>query len=382
MSLEQRVRSTLREAGARITPNDPHVEPPRTIEPSQRRVLRPATAFLAGAVGVLILGAAALLIGPYDPNAIDPAESHGVETVEIADLAVPVVDSEPKVEEPRIWLGLAGPRPQFDTSGLGPDLSFTPGEPEAGDLEEGVIDAVYVGDLDNQGMYIYSRAAPSIFDWFSEIIFGNLSGQTIGTTLACCMGGTDMDREGGFPGVSGSRFNDEPPVIVAQWFGLSPDVSVVAYQFDGEFVGWQTPVAGVSAIQPAESPSDYVLVAFDAQGRELDRFGPHTGPVFPDDREAMSFLLSEEGVEIRPEDIPNEALVDVIDINQEDSIFAVPADEFQVYLVLPETGEPHVYATSCDVLETADPPANGTCLERTVNGQRVTGVFNYEPDRN
>lgn len=321
------------------------------------------------------------MIGPYDPNAIDPAESHGVETVEIADLAVPVVDSEPRVEEPRVWLGLPGPRPQFDTSDLGPDLSFTPGEPAAGDLEEGVIDAVYLGDLDSQAMYIYSNAAPSIFDWFSEIIFGNLSGQTIGTTLDCCMGGTDMDRVGGFPRVSGSRFNDEPWVIAAQWFGLSPDVSVVAYQFDGEYVGWQTPVGGVSAIQPSESPGQYVLVAFDAQGRELDRFGPHTGPVFPDDREAMSFLLAEEGVEIRPEDVPTEALLDVMDLNGGDSVFAIPSGEFQVYLVILATGESHVYATSCDVMETADPPVHGTCLERTVDGQRVTGVFTYEPDR-
>lgn len=185
---------------------------PRRAGPPRKRTLRPITAFLAGAVGVLVLGAAGLLIGPYDPNALDPAETHNVATVEIADLAVPVVDSEPTLDDPRVWLRLPGPSPQFDTSEFGPDLSFTPGEPGDDDLEDGVIDAVYVGDLDGQPFYIYSQTAPSIFDWFSELIFGNLSGQTLGTSLDCCTGG-DMDREGGFPGVSGSQRNDSGDIL-------------------------------------------------------------------------------------------------------------------------------------------------------------------------
>ena len=189
-----------------------------------------------------------------------------------------------------------------------------------------------------------------------------------------------MDREGGFPGVSGSQANDEPPVIAAQWLGLSPDVSVVAYQFDGEFVGWQTPVGGVSAIQPDESPGEYVLMAFDAQGRELDRFGPHAGPVFGD-TVSITFILARKGVEIQPEDLPTEALRDVIDATRPDRLFAVPTGEFQVFVVISESGTPHVYATSCDVLESADLLSwDGTCLQRTVNGHRETGEFEYRPE--
>lgn len=381
MSLEERVRSTLEEAGSRITPTEPNVVGPRMAEPPRRRALRPIAAFLLGAFGVLVMGAVALLIGPYDPNALDPAETHDVETVEIADLAVPVVDSEPILDDPQVWLGLPGPNPQFDTSEFGPDLSFTPGQPGADDLEDRIIDAVYVGDLGDQPFYIYSQTAPSIFDWFSEVIFGNLSGQTIGTSLDCCTGG-DMDRDGGFPGVSGSQSNGDPPVIVAQWLGLPPDVSVVAYQFDGEFVGWQTPVGGVAAIQPEESPGEYVLVTFDAHGRELDRFGPHAGPVFGDSA-AISIILASGGVEIPPADVPSDALRDVMDLDEDDTLFAVPTGEFQVFVVIPDTGAPHAYATSCDLLETADLlGSKGTCLERTVNGQRVTGVFDYPPDGN
>lgn len=380
MSLEERVRSTLKEAGTRITPPEPDMAQPRLAEPPTKRTPRPIAAFLAGGIGVLVLGAAALFIGPYDPNAIDPAETHDIETVEIADLAVPVVDSELTLDAPRVWVGLPGPTPQFDTSELGPNLSFAPGEPGADDLDDRIVGAVYLGELDDQPFYIYARSAGSIFDWFSEVISGNLSGRIIGTSLDCCTGG-DMDRDGGFPGVSGSQSNNEPPVIAAQWLGLSPEVSVVAYQFDGEFVGWQTPVGGVSAIQPAEAPGEYVLIAFDAQGRELDRFGPHDGPVFGDTAE-ISFILALNGVEIQPEDIPTEALRDVIDLDQADRLFAVPTGEFLVYVVVPETGTPHVYGTSCDVLESADLHGwNGTCLERTVNGKRETGVYDYEPDR-
>lgn len=386
MSLEDRVRSTLEEAGSRITPTEPNVVRPRIAEPPTNRKLSPVVAFLAGGIGVLLLGAVALLVGPYDPNAIDPSASHDIETVEIADLAVPVADPEPTFDQPRVWLGLPGPSPQFDTSEFGPDLSFTAGEPRSDDLEDRIIDAVYVGDLGEQPIYIHSQGAPSIFDWFSEVIFGNLSGQTIGTTLDCCTGG-DMDREGGFPGVSGTRRNDEPPDVVAQWLGLSPDVSVVAYQFDGEFVGWQTPVGGVSALQPRESPEEYVLIAFDTQGRELYRHGPHAGPVFGDTAQ-ITLILNRGGLEIQRDDIPSEALRDVIDLDDTARLFTVPTGESQVYLVVPEVGGLHAYATACDVLESAEVLRSaafldwsGTCLERTVDDQRQTGVFDYEPDR-
>lgn len=380
MSLEARVRTTLKEAGVRITPPEIGVgHAPMAAPPRQRR-WRPVWAFVAGALGVLVLGASALLIGPYDPNAIDPADTHDVETVDIADLAVPVTDAEPTLEDPNVWLGLRGPSPQFDTSDLGPDLSFTSGEPAEDDLGDRVIDAVYLGDLDGEPFYIYSQKAPSVFDWFSEIITGNFSGQTIGTSLDCCTGG-DMDRDGGFPGITASQTLDEPPVIVAFWLGLSPEVSVVAYEFDGEFVGWQNPVGGVTTIQPTASPAEYLMVAFDANGRELDRVGPHPGPQLGNATSAISYLLAKQGVEIHPDDIPSQDLRDVMNLGDDDSVFVISTDEFEFYLINPETGEGHAYATSCDVLEAAGPPVDGTCLERTVDGERVVGMFSFDSDQ-
>lgn len=344
--------------------------------------------FVSAVLAVLVLvGGALLLTGPYDPNPIDPASSFGVETVEVADLAVTVVDSDPALGDPEVWLGLRGPEPAFDTSRFGPDMSFGPGIPAAGDLHDRVIKAVYLGHLDGEPFYVYSEPAPSIGDWFSEIVAGNLSGQIIGTSLDCCMGG-DMDHEGGLPGVSAILTGDEPPVVVAKWLGLSPDVSVVAYFMDGEFVGWQTPVGGVSALRLDKAPLEYVIIAFDAQGRELHRYGPHQlSPMVA----AIEAIQARGGVRIGLADIWTDDLRDVIAQALEQGpvdpdwfavplMYAVPFGEFQVVVVIAAmTGDPHVYATSCHVLDSVDLPGEwrGTCLERTVAGQREVGIFEY-----
>lgn len=63
----------------------------------------------------------------------------------------------------------------------------------------------------------------------------------------------------------------------------------------------------------------------------------------------------------------------------DDDWYSIPAGDFSAF-VLDRNGEsPHVYATSCDVLNTVDLPDawEGTCLEMTVDGVRVTGVFGY-----
>lgn len=377
MTFEERLRTTLQETGSRITPvstkRSKH-QPPRAEE---RRGWTPLKAFVVSVGAVLLFGTITWFVsGGYDPNAIDPATTHDVETVEIADLAVAVVDSEPVLTEPNVWLGLRGPAPAFDTSEFGPDLSFIEGEPSADHLDDRVVEAVYLGDLDGQPFYIYSQDAPSIFDWFSEVIFGNPSGDILGTSLSCCSG-SDMDHEGGLPGLLISETSGEPRVIVAEWLGLSPDVSVVAFQFDGEFIGWQTPVGGTVTIQPEAAPGEYVFIAYDSQGRELHRFGPHEMiPLGDTGRE--TYLLRRGAVEITRDEIPTSELREVISPTATDKLYALPAGDFQVIVVLSTEGLPNVYATSCEVLEQAEVLSwPGTCLERTVNGERETGIFHH-----
>ena len=267
MNLDQEIRSTM-EGAASAAPARVPANLEEIRRRGRRRVVRRRSLWgVASAIGVL---AALAVVVPFDPNPISPATSPDVATVEIADLAVAVTSEDPVSTDPDVWIGLPGPSPRFDTSELGPDLSFSPGEPAASDLDDRIERSVYVGNLEGEPFYLYSAPAPSIWDRIFEVIDGNLSGDTIGTTLNCCSGG-DMDHDGGLPGFSHSYSSEGGVIvdetIVAEWLGLSLDVSVVAYQFDGAFVGWQRPVGGVSSFAPETVPSAITYIAFDATGR-------------------------------------------------------------------------------------------------------------------
>ena len=381
MTLDERVRHSLKVA-ASVVPHASSSDPGRIIRRGRRRRLARRTRW--GLISVVFFVGVLALVIPYDPNSIDPADTYDVSSVEIADLAVTVVGPEPISTDPDVWLGLPGPVPRFDTSELGANLSFTPGTPSPQDLNDRIRRAVYLGDVDGEPFYIYSTDAPSIWDRLFEIIDGNLSGDVLGTSLNCCSGG-DMDHGGGLPGFSYSQQTGQPDLIVAEWLGLSPDVSVVAYQLDGVFVGWQTPVGGVSSIQPDHYPDDFLVVAFDADGQELDRFlSPSRDEASIPQAEESSASnwapLDSTGIEIRPEEIPTEDLRSVMAPQAGDRIFAVTTDGYQVLVVISNTGQTHTYATSCEVLAAVDLPPGwvGTCLEKTVNGLREVGVFEYE----
>ena len=391
MTVDERVRSGL-QAAASVLPPATSSDPAQIIRRGRQRRRARRTRWSILSV-VLLVGVLALI--PFDPNAFDPADTHDASSVEIADLAVAVVDPEPVTTDPDVWLGLPGPAPRFDTSELGPNLSFTPGSPSLDDLDDRIRRAVYLGELDGEPFYIYSTDAPSIWDRLFEIIGGNPSGDVLGTSLNCCMGG-DMDHEGGHPGLTymqnlAPQETEVSELIVAEWIGLSPDVSVVAYQLDGVFVGWQTPVGGVSSIEPDHWPERYILIAFDANGQELDRSGYVFPPDDPTGAPASSIAVEEDsatewapldstGIEIAPEDLPTTDLRDVMAPQAGDRIFAVTTNGYQVFVLISVSGQTHTFATSCDVLAAVDlPPGwDGTCLERTVNGQRETGVFDYQ----
>ena len=84
-------------------------------------------------------------------------------------------------------------------------------------------------------------------------------------------------------------------------------------------------------------------------------------------------------VEIRVDEIFTDDLKRVMAVEDSDTILALPIEEHQLLARIRPGAAPHLYATSCDVLVTIDLPDGweGTCLERTIDGQRVTGVFEY-----
>ena len=84
-----------------------------------------------------------------------------------------------------------------------------------------------------------------------------------------------------------------------------------------------------------------------------------------------------DAVSIDPGGIPTSELREAISPEVGDQLFSVPVDDFEVLVRLRAGNRPHMYATSCDLLAEVNLPDGweGTCLERTVDGERETGTF-------
>jgi hypothetical protein len=381
MTLDEMIRTDLKRAASEVTWVPP-TEADEIRRRGRRRLVRRRVTWAVASVA-LILPVLAVALS-FDPNSISPADTENVDVVEIADLAVAVTDTDPVLTDPDVWIGLPGPAPLFDTSELGPDLSFTPGEPAVGDLDEQNMrndgwptgtKAVYLGDLEGEPFYLYSAPAPSIWDRIFEVIDGNFSGDVLGTSLNCCTGG-DMDHEEGMPGFGHSSSTEggvtTEEMIYAEWLGLSTNVSVVAYRFDGEFIGWQRPVGGATGFIPESVPSEITYITFDAQGRELDRIHwslgsmtdtstPNPLPELPGDDWAP---LASKGEAIEATDIHDEALLASVDPQPGDLLFRVSLEGDEMIVRLRDQ-QPHVFARSCESLEATEPPPGWptTCLD-------------------
>jgi hypothetical protein len=91
--------------------------------------------------------------------------------------------------------------------------------------------------------------------------------------------------------------------------------------------------------------------------------------------------IMENAVEINPDEIPTEDLNDVIDARAGDSLYLVEFDRDVAVIVRLRPGaRPHVYATACALLLQAGLPDSGwdgTCMEVTIDGERLTGPYSY-----
>lgn len=89
--------------------------------------------------------------------------------------------------------------------------------------------------------------------------------------------------------------------------------------------------------------------------------------------------LMSDAVEITRDDIPTTALRTAVDLQPGDQLFLVPGSDAPLVVRLRALARPHLFAVDCSVLISVDLPVgwDGTCLERTLNGERVTGSFSY-----
>lgn len=94
----------------------------------------------------------------------------------------------------------------------------------------------------------------------------------------------------------------------------------------------------------------------------------------------LGLPLMADAAEISVADIPTLDLRAVIAAETGDQLYAIPgADDAFIYVRLRVADSHWMYATSCEVLTSVELPEGwmGTCLERTVDGQRVSGEFSY-----
>jgi hypothetical protein len=93
----------------------------------------------------------------------------------------------------------------------------------------------------------------------------------------------------------------------------------------------------------------------------------------------------EDAVEIDVDEIPTEDLKGVIGARAGDTLYRVPFDRDVALIVRLRPGDrPHVYATACALLLQAGLPDrgwNGTCMEVTIDGERLTGPYSYAEAR-
>ena len=277
-----------------------------TSLPSRRRFSGVVVAFGAFAA-VLGIGAATLLITfAVFQRGLDPVAGLGdsdVSTgysIKVGPVEVFIVEPEPIATQPDRFLGLVGPVPAFDTAHLGPDLSFEPGEPDFSQHEgEDILSAVYLGnDVNGDPYWIYGPGSRNFLRMIGQIVadFGCFC--RLATSYETLFVGEAPDEVIGFPGGHLSGGSDNPAVLVVEWYGLPYDIAVVAFEIDGEPVGWQRIVGGTAAIrlelsdfefehsEDFEDPSDFVppqsptviMIAYDAQGRERDRTDLFGGP--------------------------------------------------------------------------------------------------------
>jgi len=195
----------------------------------------------------------------------------GAHTVELAMLTVPVADKEPLVEAPDQFLGVPHSAPEFDTSDLGPELTFSQDPTDLEDLDPDlVLRAAYLGhDLNGDPYYIWQSGSPNLRQMIGQILadFGAVG--RFQTSYGTLQIGDPLWQnsiestigETGLTAGSISSSSNRPTTFTAEWHALPADVAAVVLYEQGEPLGWQRPISGTAAFQFEYGDQDHLSVA-------------------------------------------------------------------------------------------------------------------------
>ena len=215
---------------------------------------------IAGLLGVLVVGFVLTAL-VTSLSSVATGES-AAPMVDLALLSVPVAEVQPIMADPNQFLGIPHSRPNFDTSGFGPDLTLRQAPNDLRPLDPAqALRAVYLGhDQDGEPYYIWYQGSPNLRQKIGQIFadfgsvgrFGSRKGALV--TGHGLLGLLDATQEEMIPEIgltyghliSGS---DQPTVAVMEWHALPTEVAAVVFHLNGEPAGWQTPVSGTAAIR-------------------------------------------------------------------------------------------------------------------------------------
>ena len=135
---------------------------------------------------------------------------------------------------------------------------------------------------------------------------------------------------------------------------------------------------GLLTLKAEETPT-VPLIELEALESVAQALGAQLGATTATSVTPTQVPIMTNATEIGPDGIPTKDLRQAINPQSGDRLYTVPVGRFQILVRLRSGTQPHIYATSCDVLAEAELPEGwaGTCLERTLNGKRERGVFPY-----
>lgn len=243
------------------------------------------TLIVVAGVAVLFVAVVALT---FPSGSIQTSEG-GTHTIDLAMVSVPIAETEPLLESPDQFLGVVHPRPDFDTSELGSDLTLVQDTSDLAGLDPGeVLRAVYLGhDVSGDPYYIWHNGSSEfrqligqvIADWGSvgrlQTSYGT---EEVGPALWDSERRAQIAEHGITAGsiISDSTVNGV--VFTAEWHGLPEEVAAVVIYQGGEAIGWQRPISGTAAFQfrygAEQDPQDLdgELVALTGTGDVWERF--------------------------------------------------------------------------------------------------------------
>lgn len=258
MSIENRIRTGLEAAVCTVPAATP--APLDAVERRGRRrlVVTRVGLVAAGVAVVASMVGTSIAIGRigYVPYVAEPTAS-SLTTTPVADGTVLVAGDEFRVEglveafsEVPMYFGQASPSPRFDTSLLGEEQPLVFGEVKVADAD--VLDGptVYVGEVDNESVFVNSQPSNT----------GVVKCLWIGPTPRFC-------GDWGAFELSAAPARGGP--VYGVWLGVPDGTSVVVLRDGGTLLAWQRPVGDVTLVA-LPGLGVYELAALDEVGGEIE----------------------------------------------------------------------------------------------------------------